>query len=340
MQISVFNPKGDDSLLGRKIWDGNPTNLIQLNDVKYTWATSIYDVMLSNFWLPQKVDLSLDGVCYRQVLTPKEQYAYTANVSYLTFLDSIQVKVIPFIAMPCTAPELSLVLGQHCSQEGLHSKSYQVMIEAVIDAEKRAEVYDLWRTIPVLRERCRVIGSIYQEYVNDHFNREKYFQALVADYLLESLYFFGSFYFFYNLNSRGLMNGSGDMIRFINRDENTHIALFKFILAESKNNLPYSQDFIYNIMDEAVNQEIELYNTIFDNEILGITNESTDLFIKYLADNRLKNIGLKPIYNIPENPYKHLEKLSDPDSDCKVNFFESTVTNYQQSNAIAGDWNF
>jgi len=42
-------------------------------------------------------------------------------------------------------------------------------------------------------------------------------------------------------------------------------------------------------------------------------------------------LGIGPIYkDIMENPYKHLEKLQDPNAD-KSNFFESTVINYTQS---------
>ena len=47
----IFNPTGDDSTENRSIWFGNTTNLMQLNDVRYTWAVGLYQQMRENFWI-------------------------------------------------------------------------------------------------------------------------------------------------------------------------------------------------------------------------------------------------------------------------------------------------
>ena len=47
----IFNPTGDDSIENRSIWFGNTTNLMQLNDVRYTWAVGLYQQMRENFWI-------------------------------------------------------------------------------------------------------------------------------------------------------------------------------------------------------------------------------------------------------------------------------------------------
>jgi ribonucleoside-diphosphate reductase beta chain len=51
----IFNPKGDDAVGNRTIIKGNTTGLFQLNATKYSWAKSMYQVMVGNFWLPEKV---------------------------------------------------------------------------------------------------------------------------------------------------------------------------------------------------------------------------------------------------------------------------------------------
>ena len=52
MPISpIFNPSGDDATETRSIWFGNTTNLMQLNDVRYTWAVGLYQQMRENFWI-------------------------------------------------------------------------------------------------------------------------------------------------------------------------------------------------------------------------------------------------------------------------------------------------
>lgn len=66
---------------------------------------------------------------------------------------------------------------------------YQYMIETIIPSDKRSAVYDFWRTDKVLKERCEFIAGLYQKYV-DNPTQENYFVALVADFLLESIYFY------------------------------------------------------------------------------------------------------------------------------------------------------
>lgn len=93
---------------------------------------------------------------------------------------------------------------------------YQYMIETIIPTERRNEVYDFWRTDKVLKDRCQFIAGLYQKYV-DNSTQENYFIALLADYLLEGLYFYNGFIYFYNLASRMLMPGSADIFKMINR---------------------------------------------------------------------------------------------------------------------------
>lgn len=47
----IFNPSGDDRVENRSIWFGNTTNLMQLNDVRYSWAIGLYQQMRENFWI-------------------------------------------------------------------------------------------------------------------------------------------------------------------------------------------------------------------------------------------------------------------------------------------------
>ena len=47
----LFNPNGNDAVEHRSIWFGETTNLMQLNDVRYTWAVGLYKQMRENFWV-------------------------------------------------------------------------------------------------------------------------------------------------------------------------------------------------------------------------------------------------------------------------------------------------
>jgi len=335
----IFNPDGDDSIEHRSIWFGDTTNLMQLNDVRYPWAVSLYQQMRENFWIPQRLDITQDVTDYWN-LTDDERYAYDGILAYLTFLDSVQTCNIPHLKGSVTAPEVSLCMTEQVSQEGMHNQSYQYIIETIIPAERRPQVYDFWRSDKVLKERCEFIAKLYQGYI-DKPTTENYFISLLADYLLEGLYFYNGFIYFYNLASRMLMPGSADIFKMINRDELSHVRLYQKLIPEAREVFPHSVDQIYQMFDNAVAHECRWTNHIVGNNILGITESSTEQYTKYLANIRLKAIGLEPLYTDEKynrSPYTHLERFSDTKKEghTKANFFEATVTSYVMSSGVTG----
>ena len=335
----IFNPQGDDRIENRSIWFGNTTNLMQLNDVRYTWATGLYQQMRENFWIPQKLDITQDVTDYTN-LTPEERYAYDGILSYLTFLDSVQTCNIPHIKNSITAPEVSICMAEQLSQEAMHNQSYQYIIETIIPSDRRTDVYDFWRQDKVLADRCEFIAKLYQQYV-DNPTAENYFISLLADYLLEGLYFYNGFIFFYNLASRMLMPGSADIFKMINRDELSHVRLYQKIIPEAMGTFNHSQEQVYEMFDTAVKHECRWTNHIVGNNILGITESSTEQYTKYLANIRLRAIGLNPLYpeeRYNKSPYTHLERFSDTKKEAftKANFFESSVTSYVMSSGVTG----
>ena len=335
----IFNPDGNDQTANRSIWFGNTTNLMQLNDVRYPWAIGLYQQMRENFWIPQKLDVTQDVTDYWN-LTPEERYAYDGILSYLTFLDSIQTCNIPHLKSSITAPEISLCMAEQISQEGMHNQSYQYIIETIIPSDRRRAVYEFWRTDKVLADRCKFIAGMYQNYV-DNPTAENYFVSLLADYLLEGIYFYNGFIYFYNLASRMLMPGSADILKMINRDELSHVRLYQKLIPEAMQVFPHSVEQIYEMFDTAVRYECCWTNHIIGNNILGITEASTEQYTKYLANQRLRSIGLAPLYlepKVQKSPYKHLERFSDTKKSAhtKANFFEATVTSYVMSSGVSG----
>lgn len=336
----LFNPAGDDSIANRQAWGGNSTGLMNLNNIKFKWATQLYRQMRSNFWVPEKVDLTQDANDYLN-LTDGERRAYNGILSYLTFLDSAQVHNLPTIKSKVTAPEISLCLTEQASQEALHNASYQYCIEAIVPVEFREGIYDFWRDDQILRDRCAFIGGQYQE-LNDNPTVQNYVKTLVADYLLEGLYFYNGFMFYYALNARHLMTGSAAIIRYINRDELSHVRLFQKLIEQAAVELePLDSDQIYEMVHTAVQHECRWTNHILKGEVLGIDEDSTVAYTQHLANTRLVAIGLSPLYPNVKNPYKHLERSADVSSngEVKANFFEATVTSYNVSSSISG-WDF
>ncbi|KYM42109.1 ribonucleotide-diphosphate reductase subunit beta [Fusobacterium necrophorum] len=336
----LFNPEGNDSLLERKIIKGNSTNLFNLNNVKFSWATQLYRTMMANFWIPEKVDLTQDKNDYENLTVP-EREAYDGILSFLIFLDSIQTNNLPNISDYITAPEVNLLLSIQTFQEAIHSQSYQYIIESILPKESRDLIYDKWRDDKVLFERNRFIAQIYQDFIDEEASDQNFAKVLIANYLLESLYFYNGFNFFYLLASRNKMVGTSDVIRLINRDELSHVVLFQKIIREIKaeNHNFFEEEEIRAMFRTAVEQEILWTEHIIGNRILGITTGTTEAYTKWLANERLRTIGLAPMYEeFTKNPYKHLERFADTEGDgnVKSNFFEGTVTSYNMSSSIDG----
>lgn len=335
----IFNPQGIDSLEKRKIIGGDTTNIFNLNNVKYQWANNLYRAMMGNFWIPEKTDLTQDKNDYVS-LVDEEKDAYDGILSFLVFLDSIQTNNVPNISNYITAPEVNLILAIQTYQEAIHSQSYQYIIESILPKEKRNLIYDKWRDDKVLFERNQYIAKIYQDFI-DVPNNKNFSKVLVANFLLESLYFYNGFNFFYLLASRNKMMGTSDIIKLINRDELSHVVLFQNMINEIKQeNVDYfNEDEIYEMFEIAVQQEIKWSKHIIGKKILGVTEKTIEDYTKWLANERLRSLGLKKLYDgYDKNPYKHLEKLADTEGegDVKANFFEGNVTSYNMSSSIDG----
>lgn len=338
---TIFNPHGNDAPHLRTIIKGNVTGLFNLNAVKYKWAKSLYPLMVGNFWIPEKIGgLGDDAIMYKS-LTPEERQAFKGIISFLTFLDSIQTTNLPRISDYITSPEVNLILSIQSFQEAIHSQSYTTILETVVDATEREEIYYFWRDDKVLLERNKYIGDIYQGFM-DNPSDPNFFRVLVGNYLLESLYFYNGFAFFDTLVYHSKMTATGRMINYIRRDELTHVIVFANIIKELAKEFPdiYDQDLIRSMFHTAVEQEIKWTDHIMGDKITGITKQSTENYTKWLANERLGRIKMQPLYpNVHKNPYKHLERMADNNSE-KANFFESTVVNYTQSSSMKGNWEF
>jgi ribonucleoside-diphosphate reductase beta chain len=186
----IFNPAGNDDVGARTIIKGSTTGLFNLNAVKYPWAKSLYQVMVGNFWLPEKVSgLKDDQRDFSSVLNADEQRAYKGILSFLIFLDSIQTVNLPNFNDYITSPEVNLILSIQAYQEAIHSQSYATILESVVSPEERDEIYYFWRENKILLERNTYIGQIYQDFV-DNPTDASFFRGVVANFLLESIYFY------------------------------------------------------------------------------------------------------------------------------------------------------
>lgn len=335
----IYNPNSTEGVNDRKIFGGNPTSIFELNKIKYQWAYNLWKVMLANSWFPEEVNMTQDKRDYTDGLTPEEKIGYDRALAQLIFMDSLQTNnLIDNVNPYVTSPEINLILVRQAFEEALHSQSYAVMVESI--SANTDEIYEMWRTDMHLRSKNDYIANVYEELAKNP-TEEALLKAMFANQILEGIYFYSGFAYFYTLARSGKMLGSAQMIRFIQRDEVTHLLLFQNMIKSLKKEMPHLftkslEEEVIEMFKEAVKIETAWGIYITQGKILGLTSEIIEEYICYLADDRLKKIGMPPIYNA-KHPIKWVESFSSF-NDQKTNFFEGNVTNYAKGSINFDDF--
>lgn len=338
----LFNPGGDIDVLKRRMIGGNTTNLNDFNNMKYPWVSGWYRQAMNNFWVPEEINLSVDVKDY-PLLPKAERDAYNKILSFLIFLDSIQTANLPGISEYITANEVNLCLAIQTFQEAVHSQSYSYMLDSICDPQQRMEVLYQWKNDKHLLARNTFIGNLYNEFQEEK-TPEKLVKTLIANYILEGIYFYSGFMFFYNLGRNNRMPGSVQEIRYINRDENTHLWLFRNILLDLKKEEPklFTPDKIreyQQMIQMGCEQEILWGHYVMNDEIQGLTKNMITDYIQYLGNLRCKNLGFEPIYDGHESEPATMEWVSRYSNAnmIKTDFFEAKSTAYAKSSALVDD---
>lgn len=338
----LFNPDGDTDVRLRRMIGGNTTNLNDFNNMRYKWASDWYRQAMNNFWIPEEINLSQDTRDYPR-LPAAERKAYDKILSFLVFLDSLQSNNLPTVGEYITANEVNLCLHIQTFQECVHSQSYSYMLDTICSPEERNDILYQWKTDEHLLRRNTFIGNCYNEF-QEKKDGLSLMKTIIANYILEGIYFYSGFMFFYNLSRNGKMPGSAQEIRYINRDENTHLWLFRNIIIELKKENPelFTEEYIRiyeEMMHEGVRQEIAWGQYAIGEDVQGLTGQMVSDYIRYLGNLRWNSLGFDYLYEDnreePEN-MRWVSQYSNANM-VKTDFFEARSTAYAKSTALVDD---
>lgn len=338
----LFNPQGDTDMNSRRMIGGNTTNLNDFNNMKYTWASSWYRQAMNNFWIPEEINLTQDVKDYPHLEKP-ERTAYDKILSFLVFLDSLQSNNLPSVGEYITANEVNLCLHIQTFQECVHSQSYSYMLDTICNPQERNDILYQWKTDERLLRRNTFIGDRYNEF-RDNPTPLTLMKTMIANYILEGIYFYSGFMFFYNLSRNGKMPGSAQEIRYINRDENTHLWLFRNIILEMKKEEPqlFTTDNakVYEaMMREGVRQEIDWGQYVIGNDIQGLNERMIKDYIEYLGNMRWNSLGMGYLFEENRSEPESMGWVSQYSNAnmVKTDFFEAKSTAYAKSTALEDD---
>lgn len=197
------------------IVNGQSSNILNWDDVRYSWAFPKYKRMLANFWIASEINMGQDIKQFPQ-LSKDEQESFLKIIGLLALLDSIQSDYASKAADYITDSSINALMIILAQQEVVHNHSYSYVLSSLVPKAKQDEVFDYWRTEPLLLERNDFVTNGYKDFAENP-NVENFLKSIVYDVILEGLFFYSGFAFFYNLARNQKMVASSTMINYINR---------------------------------------------------------------------------------------------------------------------------
>ncbi|MCL6570316.1 MAG: ribonucleotide-diphosphate reductase subunit beta [Bacillus sp. (in: Bacteria)] len=321
------------------IVNGKNSNVLNWDDVRYSWAYPKYKIMLSNFWTPFEINMGTDIKQYTQ-LSEAEKESFLKIIGLLALLDSIQTDYAGKVADYLTDSSLNALMIMLAQQEVIHNHSYSYVLSSLVDKTTQDKVFDFWRDEKKLRDRNDFITNGYQKFVENP-TIENLLKSVVYDVILEGLFFYSGFAFFYNLARNQKMVATSTMINYINRDEQIHVDLFVKIFKEILNENPEYRtgelsDYVRNAFIKATELEIEWAKDVIGNKMNGLNMDEVESYIKFMANKRCNQLGYeKPFEGYDKNPLKWIIAYQEVDLG-KSDFFEQKSRQYTKTSQANG----
>ena len=327
--MTVFNTEEVDTKK-QPMFFGKPLGVQRYDNFKYNQFENLTKQQLGYFWRPEEVSLQKDRGDY-QSLRPEQKHIYTSNLKYQIMLDSVQGRAPAMAFLPyCSLPELEACMEVWGFMEMIHSRSYTYVIKNVYSDP--SEVLDKILTDPRILERASSVTESYDTFINyaqewgqGHMWEENWkssptsvwtrkdlkrhlYRAVANVNILEGIRFYVSFACSFAFGELKLMEGSAKIISLIARDENQHLAITQNIInnwrkgddPEMKEIVKEEEQWTYQMFDRCVNEEKTWAEYLFkDGSMIGLNDKLLHQYVEWIANKRMKSIGLKSVYDIP-----------------------------------------
>ena len=328
--MTVFNKNKVDSKK-QPMFFGAPLGVQRYDSYKYPVFDKLTNQMLGYFWRPEEVSLQKDRGDY-QTLNETQKHIFSSNLKYQILLDSVQGRGPGMAFAPyCALPELEAAMNVWQFMEMIHSRSYTYIIKNVYPDP--SEVFDTILDDEKILARAKSVTAAYDDFINAaqqygqgnwwkpewkdaSYNAEyeekelkrKLYLAVSNVNILEGIRFYVSFACSFAFGELKLMEGSAKIISLIARDENLHTVLTQqMIKAWQKGDDPVmleimeeEEDTVTEMYRNAVNEEKEWAQYLFkDGSMIGLNDKLLVKYVEWIANKRMRAIGLKPIYDAP-----------------------------------------
>ena len=327
--MTVFNTEDVDTKK-QPMFFGKPLGVQRYDEFKYPVFDKLTQQQLGYFWRPEEVSLQKDRADYAR-LTPEQKHIFTSNLKYQILLDSVQGRGPGMAFIPyCSLPELESCMTVWEFMEMVHSRSYTYIIKNVYS--NPSDVFDTILEDDKILERAESVTSAYNSFINmasewgqsnlwrdgwrDHINskwslkdlKKHLYRAVANVNILEGIRFYVSFACSFAFGENKLMEGSAKILSLISRDESQHLVITQQILNNWKKGddpdmieiMKEEEEWTYEMFDKCVNEEKQWAEYLFkDGSMIGLNKRLLHNYVEWIANKRMRAIGLKPKYNQP-----------------------------------------
>ena len=336
-KVSIMEPQ--NPVRPTAIIGGKSSGILNWNDIPYPSFYRTYKELVANYWLPAEVNMSPDAHSLKS-LTPAELRAYKLTIGLLATLDTPQARLIHAVSEYVTDDAVHAIAAVIAQQEVVHNESYSYALSSLFSYEEQRKIFDDARQNATIIARNQRVMAAYDDFLAEP-TPERLVKVVVFSMILEGLFFYSGFAYFYNLARQQKMSATASIISFINRDELVHgkfmSELLRVVLGENNELLTFElTDFIYAEFRIATEAEIAWADEILA-DITGIDLAEMHDFVKYRANKMLKMVGLDALY--PEasaNAMPWITAFVDNFDGTKTDFFEARNRSYEKVDADNG----
>ncbi len=299
----------------------------------HPWMFDYYSQQNQMHWFPEDVPLHNDVKDW-QTLDDNEKNLLTQIFRLFTQSDvDVSSGYVDRYMRIFKKPEARMMMGAFNNMESIHQHAYSLLLDTVGMPEIE---YKAFADYEAMADKHEYVDSV-RVTKGDKGSIAKALAIYSA--FTEGLQLFSSFIVLLNFPRFGKMKGMGQIITYSIRDESLHVeAMTKLFREFIQENLDiWTDDFkreIYQACREMVSLEDRFLDLVFEmGDIDGLTKKEMKQYIRYIADRRLLQLGLKPNYNVKDNPIGWLDDVLGVEHQ---NFFEGRATTYMKA-GLRGD---
>ena len=300
----------------------------------YPWAVEMVVRHEKVHWIEDEVDLSEDVSDWKSNKLSDSERDYITNVLRLFTQSDVAVGQNYFdqFLPKFKNNEIRNMLGSFASREGIHQRAYALLNETLGLPDSDFHAFLEYK------EMADKVDFMMDSDVSTH---KGIGLALAKSVFNEGVSLFASFIMLLNFQRFGKMKGCGKIVEWSVRDESMHVEgiakLFRAFCSEKPKivNDEFKKE-IYKMSDKIVELEDKFVDMTYAlGEPEGLKAEDVKTYIRYIADRRLLQLGLKTNFKVKENPIPWLEWILNAAD--HTNFFENRVTEYEVA-GLSGSW--